>query len=213
MKSKYEYIAIEGNIGAGKTTLSTILAERWKAKLILEQFSENPFLPKFYQDPKRHAFSLELSFMAERYRQLKEEVESRDLFQPQIVADYLFYKCRIFSLVNLDEDELTLYDTLFEILYANLPKPDIILYLHWPVTHLLENIAKRGRSYEQQIEAAYLERIAQSYFDYFKSHLPCPVLILYAPAFDYLKNPDQIETIETLLEKAYDKKVYHLGFE
>ncbi|MBX2844879.1 MAG: deoxynucleoside kinase [Saprospiraceae bacterium] len=164
---QYRFITIEGNIGAGKTTLAEMLAKEFEAELILEQFADNPFLPEFYKDQDRYAFPLELFFMAERYQQLQDSVQGR-LFNNLLITDYLFSKSLLFAKTTLKQNELDLYMRLFRIIYASLPKPDLIVYLHNPVEKLIENIAKRGRSYEADIPPEYLESIEQAYFTYFK---------------------------------------------
>src|SRR5258708_13814011 len=153
---QYHFITIEGNIGAGKTTLAHILAKHFNARLILEQFADNPFLPKFYENPAQYAFPLELFFMAERYKQLKELIHTSDLFQSVTISDYLFTKCLLFAKVNLGEQEFRLYQKLFEIIHAQVVQPDILIYLHSPVSKLHANIRKRTRSYHQALPHAYL---------------------------------------------------------
>src|ERR1700759_4458412 len=153
---QYHYIAIEGNIGAGKTTLAHLLAKQLNARLILEEFADNPFLPKFYENPGQYAFPLELFFMAERYKQLKELLQTKDMFQNITISDYLFTKCLLFAKVNLPEEEFRLYQKLFEIIHQQLLFPDILIYLHAPVSRLQLNIRKRKREYEQNIADEYL---------------------------------------------------------
>ncbi len=153
---KYNFITIEGNIGAGKTTLAHLLSKHLNARLILEEFAENPFLPKFYENQQQYAFPLELFFMAERYKQLKELLQTKDMFQNVTISDYLFTKCLLFAKVNLPEEEFLLYQKLFDIINPQLVQPDLLIYLHAPVRKLKENIKKRNRSYEQSIEAEYL---------------------------------------------------------
>ena len=162
------YLVIEGNIGAGKTSLSKLIAERKKGKLFLEQYAENPFLPKFYENPERYSFPLELSFLADRYNQLKNNLSSFDLFNELIVSDYFFMKSLIFSAHTLQEDEYRLYRQLFDIIYSTLPKPDLYIYLHKNIDLLLKNISKRGREYEKNISAEYLKGIETGYFNFFK---------------------------------------------
>lgn len=205
----YRYIAIEGNIGAGKTSFAARFANDTGARLVLEQFADNPFLPKFYEDSKRFAFPLELSFMAERYRQLKMDVESRDLFQPDIIADYVFYKCLIFASVNLEEDEVKLYKTLFNIIYQNLPQPDIMLFLHCPVPKLLENIKKRGRPYEQDIKASYLEAVQEMYFEFFRQQQNhSRILILNTAEIDFISDPLAYTRMKALFNKDYEPGIH-----
>ena len=147
----HHFITIEGNIGAGKTTLAHLLSKHYNSRLILEQFADNPFLAKFYENPAQYAFPVELFFMAERYKQLKELVHTKELFQHITVSDYLFTKCLLFAKVNLSDEEFRLYQRLFEIINQQLIQPDILIYLHAPVTKLQENIKRRNRSYEQNI--------------------------------------------------------------
>ena len=158
MKIKYNYVVIEGNIGAGKTTLAGRIADQFNAHLILEHFADNPFLPKFYNDPEKYSFPLELSFLASRYKQLKEELVPQDLFKSFSVADYYFMKSLVFAASTLTGDEYNLYRQIFYIIYGSLPKPDIYVYLHLNPERLLENIEKRGRNYEKSITKEYLRR-------------------------------------------------------
>src|SRR5687768_2883570 len=152
----HHFITIEGNIGAGKTTLAHMLARHYNARLILEEFADNPFLPKFYENPRQYAFPLELFFMAERYKQLKDLVQQNDLFQKLTISDYLFTKCLLFAKVNPSVDEFRLYQRLFDIIHQQLIQPDLLIYLHSPVQKLQENIKKRNRPYEQKIPDQYL---------------------------------------------------------
>jgi deoxyadenosine/deoxycytidine kinase len=200
----YNYLVIEGNIGAGKTTLANLIAERHNAKLILEQYAENPFLPKFYHDPSRYSFPLELSFLAARYHQLHRELTSPDLFKSFTVADYFFSKSLIFSQITLQDDEFNLYRTLFNIIYQQLPKPDLYVYLHVPVEKLMENIKKRGRDYEQDMKPDYLARLQQGYFDYFRSLQDQKILILDIDNLDFVNRQEDYNTIEqTIFHTTY----------
>ena len=186
--SHYNYIAIEGNIGAGKTTLTTKIAEDFNAKTVLERFADNPFLPKFYQDQARYAFPLEMSFLADRYQQIADDLAQFDLFKDFIVADYHIFKSLIFAKVTLTEDEYRLYRKLFEIIYREMPKPDLYIYLYQNTERLLENIRLRGRSYEQEIPADYLEAINRGYLDYIKSQTGLNILIIDVSEKDFVKN-------------------------
>jgi deoxyguanosine kinase len=161
MRIKYNYVVIEGNIGAGKTTLAGKIADQFNARLILERFADNPFLPKFYKDPDKYSFPLELSFLADRYRQLKEELVVQDLFKTFTVADYYFMKSLVFAASTLTGDEYNLYRQIFYIIYGSLPKPDIYVYLHLNPEKLLKNIEKRGRNYESSISKEYLKKIEE----------------------------------------------------
>lgn len=181
------YIAIEGNIGAGKTTLVTKIAEDCNAKTVLERFADNPFLPKFYKDQSRYAFPLEMSFLADRYQQLSDDLAQFDLFKDFVVADYHIFKSIIFAKVTLQEDEFRLYKTMFDIMYKEMPKPDLYVYLYQNTERLLANIKKRGRNYEQEIPAAYLEKINRGYLDYIKSQADLNVLIIDISDLDFVK--------------------------
>ena len=198
---QFNYIAIEGNIGAGKTTLCTKIAEDFNAKTVLERFADNPFLPKFYNDQSRYAFPLEMSFLADRYQQLSDDLAQFDLFKDFIVADYHIFKSLIFAKVTLTDDEYRLYRKLFEIIYREMPKPDLYVYLYQNTERLLANIRRRGRSYEQEIPAEYLDKINKGYLDYIKSQTDLNVLIIDVSDRDFVENQndylfilDQIRT-------------------
>jgi deoxyadenosine/deoxycytidine kinase len=204
---KYNFIAIEGNIGAGKTTLAHLLSKHFNARLILEQFADNPFLPKFYESPQQYAFPLELFFMAERFKQLKELIQQKDLFQNLTIADYLFTKCLLFAKINLPEDEFRLYQRLFEIIYQQVVQPDIVIYLHAPVQKLQENIRRRNRSYEQKIPDDYLFSIQETYTNYIKQH-NIKALFIDASNSDFLGNEQHLHTVINALDKDYTQG-YH----
>ena len=187
---RFNYIAFEGNIGAGKTTLTTKIAEDFNAKTVLERFADNPFLPKFYEDQNRYAFPLEMSFLADRYKQLSDDLAQFDLFKDFIVADYHIFKSLIFAKVTLQEDEFRLYKTMFDIVYREMPKPDLYVYLYQNTERLLENIKKRGRSYEQNIPADYLDKINSGYLDYIKSQTDLNILIIDVSDRDFVKNQE-----------------------
>jgi deoxyadenosine/deoxycytidine kinase len=199
----YNFIAIEGNIGAGKSTLAQLLSKEWNAQLILEEFEDNSFLPKFYEDSRRYAFPLEMSFLAARFNQLKKQLPSQDLFKQLIISDYIFAKCLLFSKVNLDEDEYELYHKLFHIINLQLPKPDLLVYLHCPIEKLQWNIANRGRSYEQHIANEYLQNLQETYFGYLYNQSELRILIIDCAQVDFLNNPAQYEQMQSLLCKAY----------
>lgn len=184
------YIAIEGNIGAGKTTLATKIANDCNAKLVLERFADNPFLPKFYKDQSRYAFPLEMSFLADRYQQLSDDLAQFDLFKDFVVADYHIFKSLIFAKVTLQEDEFRLYKTMFDIIHKEMPKPDLYVYLYQNTERLLENIKKRGRSYEQEIPADYLEKINRGYLDYIKTQTDLNVLVIDVSDLDFVKKQE-----------------------
>lgn len=199
----YNFIAIEGNIGAGKSSLAQLLAKDWNAQLILEEFEDNSFLPKFYEDARRYAFPLEMSFLAARFNQLKKQLPSQDLFKQLIISDYIFAKCLLFSKVNLDEDEYELYHKLFHIINLQLPKPDLLVYLHCPIEKLQWNIANRGRSYEQHIANEYLQNLQETYFGYLYNQNELRILIIDCAQVNFIKNPEQYEQMQNLLCKEY----------
>lgn len=200
---RYNFITIEGNIGAGKTTLSQLLSKHFNAKLILEEFADNPFLPKFYKNRDQYAFPLELFFMAERYKQLKDLLQSRDIFHDVIISDYLFIKSLLFAKVNLQEDEYNLYHKLFNIINPHLVKPDLLIYLHAPIRKLKENIKKRNRSYEQSIDPDYLFSIQETYIQYIRQH-QLKTLFIDAEKADFLNNPNHLQAVIDALDKDYD---------
>jgi deoxyadenosine/deoxycytidine kinase len=204
---KYNFITIEGNIGAGKTTLAHLLSKHYNARLILEQFADNPFLPKFYESPQQYAFPLELFFMAERFKQLKELIQQKDLFQNVTISDYLFTKCLLFAKINLPEDEFRLYQRLFEIIHQQVVQPDIVIYLHAPVQKLQENIRRRNRIYEQKIPDDYLFSIQETYTSYIKQH-NIKALFVDASNSDFLGNEQHLQTIIHALNKEYSQG-YH----
>jgi len=207
---KYSFITIEGNIGAGKTTLSHLLAKHYNARLILEEFADNPFLPKFYENPKQYAFPLELFFMAERFKQQKEWSSQQDLFQSVTISDYLFTKCLLFAKVNLPEDEFRLYQRLFEIINQQLAQPDILIYLHAPVSRLQENIRKRHRSYEQSIPDEYLSNIQQTYTHYIREH-NLRTLFVDASRADFLGDERHLQTIIDALDEDWGPGQHYLS--
>jgi len=182
------YIAIEGNIGAGKTSLSTMISQDFNAKLILERFRDNPFLPKFYEDKHRYAFPLEMSFLADRYQQLSDDLAQYDLFRDFVVSDYDVFKSLIFAKITLQEEEYVLYDKLFRIMYKELVKPDLYIYLYQNTERLLENIKTRGREYEQNIQPEYLMEINRSYLSYIKSQKEMKVRIIEISDLDFVNN-------------------------
>ena len=211
MSIKYKYIVIEGNIGVGKTSLATKIAEEFNAKLILEQFVDNPFLPKFYKDPERYSFQLELSFLAERYQQLKKEMSNPDLFYSFIIADYYFMKSLIFAQSTLKKDEYNLYRQLFMIIYESLPKPDLYVYLHVKPENLLSNIKKRGRNYEQGIKMDYLESIQNGYFEFFRQNPKIRYLVLDVNQLDFVEdNKDYGMVKEAIFNNEYNTGVNRL---
>jgi deoxyadenosine/deoxycytidine kinase len=199
----YHFIAIEGNIGAGKTTLAHMLSRHYNARLVLEEFADNPFLPKFYENPKQFAFPLELFFMAERFKQLKDLIQQKDMFKSVTISDYLFTKCLLFAKVNLPDDEFRLYQRLFDIIHQQLLQPDLIIYLHTPVHKLQENIKKRKRHYEQNIPDEYLFNIQETYTNYIKHH-NLKALFIDTSNADFLGNEKHLKVVIDALEKEYE---------
>lgn len=207
---KYNFITIEGNIGAGKTTLSHLLSKHYNARLILEEFADNPFLPKFYENPGQFAFPLELFFMAERFKQLKEFLQQKDMFQHLTISDYLFTKCLLFAKVNLPDDEFRLYQRLFEIINQQLVQPDLLIYLHAPVNKLQANIKKRNRSYEQKIPDQYLFDIQETYTSYIKQH-GITTLVIDTMNADFLGNEKHLQTVIEALERDYETGLHYIS--
>jgi deoxyadenosine/deoxycytidine kinase len=199
--SHYNFIAIEGNIGAGKTTLANKLAVDFNAKIVLERFADNPFLPKFYEDQNRYAFSLEMSFLADRYQQISDDLAQFDLFKDFVIADYHIFKSLIFAKVTLAEDEFRLYKTMFDIIYKEMPKPDLYIYLYQNTNRLLKNIRLRGRSYEQEIAEDYLEKINNGYLDFIKSQKDLNVLVIDVSEKDFLENQEDYYFILKEIQK------------
>lgn len=202
ISEKYNYIAIEGNIGAGKTTLTKMMANDFNAKVVLERFADNPFLPKFYDDNDRYAFPLEMSFLADRYRQLSDDLAQFDLFKNFIVSDYYIFKSLIFAQVTLHKEEYLLYRRIFDIMYKEITKPDLYIYLYQNTDRLLENIKKRGRSYEQNIEATYLEKIHRGYSTFIKTEERLNTLVIDVSEKDFVNNPLDYKEIVKLIKKG-----------
>ena len=186
----YIYIAIEGNIGVGKTSLTNKIAQDFNAKSVKERFADNPFLPKFYEDQNRFAFPLEMSFLADRFQQISDDLAQFDLFKDFVIADYHIFKSLIFAKVTLSDDEFRLYRTFFEIIYKEMPRPDLYIYLYQNTDRLMANIKSRGRSYEQEIEADYLDKINKGYLEYIKSQSDLNVLIIDVSVKDFVKNQE-----------------------
>jgi deoxyadenosine/deoxycytidine kinase len=206
----YDFIAIEGNIGAGKTTLSTMIAEQTGRKLILEEFADNPFLPKFYKDQKSNAFPLELFFLAERYHQLKNHFSAPDLFQQKTITDYFIGKSLVFSRSNLDEDELRLFNNLYSIMFSSLPKPDLLVYLFLDIEGLQRNIKKRGRSFEQDMQNEYLVNIQKGYLDFLKQQKDLRTLVVDINNIDFVEDKTQFKRLFGLIERNYPKGLTYL---
>lgn len=198
---KFNYIAIEGNIGSGKTSLAKKIGDDFNAKLVLERFADNPFLPKFYKDKDRYAFPLEMSFLADRYHQLTEDLAQFDLFKNFIVSDYFIFKSLIFAQITLPKEEYNLYRKMFDIMYKEIAKPDVYVYLYQNTERLIENIKKRGRSYEQNIQANYLDKIHKGYLNFIKTKEHLNTLIIDVTELDFVNHNDDYQyIIKQLLE-------------
>lgn len=205
----HKFIAIEGNIGAGKTTLCKMIAEDYGSRLILEAFSDNPFLPYFYENPERYAFSVELFFMTERHKQLQDELKQTNLFQDNVVSDYFFLKTLLFAKNNLSDEEYRLFQRLFHILNAHFPNPDLLVYLHRPVEQLLRHIQKRARSFESEISADYLTQIQQAYLEYFKSVHEVPILLIELEDLDFTTSASGYARILELIHADYTPGIHY----
>ena len=207
MSNPHPYLVIEGNIGSGKTSLSQMLAKDWSCNLVLEEFADNPFLAKFYDSPERYAFPLELSFLSERFSQLKKELQ-QDLFQPKVIADYFIAKCSIFAAHNLQQDEKQLFMKMYDLVSSNLPQPDLIVYLYVQTERLQANIRKRGRSYEQNISDDYLQNIQQQYLQYFQQHPQLTVLMMDTTNVDFVANADNYHQMKELIQSSYTNGIH-----
>lgn len=207
---QHRFITVEGNIGAGKTTLAGLLSKHFDARLILEEFAENPFLPKFYEKPDQYAFPLELFFMAERYKQLKELLQTQDLFKEVTISDYLFNKCLLFAKVTLPEEEFKLYQKLFDIINPQIVQPDILIYLHSPIDRLQKNIKNRNRSFEQKIPDEYLLNLQETYTNFLKQKEQV-TLFVDASNADFLHNDAHFQVILEALEKTYEPGLHPIG--
>jgi len=203
-KLAYDYIVIEGNIGTGKTSLATRLANDFNTRLILERFADNPFLPKFYENQNRYAFPLELSFLADRYKQLKNDLSNPELFQQQTVSDYILNKSLIFAASTLKDDEYDLYQRLFDIINPNLPKPDLLVYLHKDVDQLKRNIRNRGRDYEQNIEDSYLKKLEEGYWKFFRQQQQLRIVVIDTNEMDFMNNSSDYDKILSAINTPYD---------
>ena len=192
---RYNFLVIEGNIGSGKTNLAKKIAEDFNGKLILEAFADNPFLPKFYKESERNALPLELFFMAERFQQLNDKKNTSDLFSKLIVADYSFFKSKLFAQNNLKEDELNLFNRLYDIMFSSIKKPELLIYIHSDVARLQKNIKKRGREFEMEIKDEYLKSIEEKYLDYLKKQRNFPVLIIDVSSIDFVNNKNSYKKI------------------
>lgn len=206
----HSFIAIEGNIGVGKTTLARQLAADFGLRLLLEEFSDNPFLPLFYENPDRYAFPVELFFMTERHKQLQQELSQIQLFGEQVVADYYFMKTLLFARNNLNPEEYRLFQRLFNVLKIQFPPPDLLVYLHRSVPQLQRQIAARNRAFEQRISDAYLKNIQRAYFEFFRSEPNLPILMLDVENVDFLAHPEQYDRMLDVICRPYGPGLHHV---
>ena len=209
-KLKYDYLVIEGNIGTGKTSLSERISKDFQTRLVLERFAENPFLPLFYDQPGRYAFALELSFLADRYQQLNEELATQELFLQQTVSDYILSKSLIFANITLKNDECMLYQRLFHIINPHLPKPDLLVYLHKDVSLLKKNIKNRGRAYEQNIEEDYLKKLEGGYWDFFKQQTGTRILVVDTNNVDFVNSEKDYSNLISLIQEDYEIGIHRV---
>ena len=209
-KLKYDYIVIEGNIGTGKTSLASKLSVDFNTRLVLERFDENPFLPLFYEQPNRYAFPLELSFLADRYKQLNDEIASQDLFRQQTVSDYILSKSLIFANITLKDDENSLYQRLFHIINPHLPRPDLLVYLHKDTPALKSNIDKRGRSYEKNISEDYLKKLEDGYWHYFKQLNDVRIVVIDSNHLDFVNNEKHYNGILEIINNDYENGIHRI---
>jgi deoxyadenosine/deoxycytidine kinase len=207
----YQFVCIEGNIGSGKTSLVNMLSNDYNARMLLEQFEENPFLPLFYEDPERYAFTVELFFMTERYKQMQNVLANQDLFNKYLFSDFAFIKTLLFARKNLQEEEYKLFQMLYSVLNKPFSKPDLLVYLHRDTQFLLRNIRERNRSFENSIGAEYLQTIQNSYFEYLRNITSFPVLILDLKDLDFVNNASHYETLRFLIAKNYNPGVHRIS--
>jgi deoxyadenosine/deoxycytidine kinase len=207
----YRYICVEGNIGSGKTSLCTKLAKRFNGKLILEQFTDNPFLPYFYSDPERYAFPVEIFFMTERHKQLQKHILTQDLFAEHIFADYCFTKTLLFAKNNLNQEEFRIFQHLFQLLESPFPYPDLLVYLHRSTGKLMKLIESRGRAMESPITETYLNMVQNAYFEYFRNENAYPILIIDVEDMDFVKDKDDMNEIVKLMSQKYNPGVHRVS--
>ena len=212
MKVPYNYIVVEGSIGAGKTTLATMLARDFNAQLVLERFADNPFLEKFYKDPEHYALPVEMTFLMDRHRQLKSLITTRDLFTDFIIGDYFIDKCLLFSKNNLAADEFALFRTVFDAVSGPLPKPDLILYLYTTPDRLLRQIARRGRDFERDITAGYLSDIQEKYLTYFRENQQTPILLVDTENVDFVEKESDYQRFKDIITHQYEPGIHRILF-
>ncbi len=206
----HPYIVVEGNIGSGKTSLVEKLSAHLNANAIYESFSENPFLPKFYSEPNKYAFPLELSFLTDRYHQLQKELNTKGLVPETVISDYYLSKSLIFAEINLPKDQFELYNDLFSIIHQKLPKPSLYIFLSSTVERLQKNIKNRGRAYEMGIKSSYLEKIQEGYLSFISTQKEFPILLINTSNIDFVHSKVDFEYLISCLEKKYTKGVHRI---
>jgi len=204
----YNFITVDGNTGAGKTTLASMLAKDCNAKLILEEFVENPFLPKFYAEPERYALSTELYFLIDRVEQLNERLSQQDIFASPHIADYVFQKSLLYAKANLKGDEYLLFERIFHKVLSNLPEPELLIYVHSKPDRLVKNIQKRGRDFEQVVQKSYLSRVEEIYFEYFEQNKHLRILVLEADDIDFVSNEVDYKKITAIVTQTFDPGIH-----
>ena len=207
----YNFITIDGNTGAGKTTLTKMLAQDFGGELILEEFVDNPFLPLFYATPERYAFSTELYFLIDRYEQLQETLNKKDLYGQLHFADYIFTKSLLYAKANLEGEEYRLFERIFNTFLTNLPEPELFIYLHSKADRLVQNIQKRGRDFEQVVRKTYLQTVEDIYFDYFQQNKHLRILIILADDIDFVENPAHYQAIREAVTKEFDPGIHYIS--
>ena len=210
LAQKYNFITVEGNTGAGKTSLARMLADQYGGKLILEEFVDNPFLPHFYNNPERYAFHTEVYFMLDRHQQLSNVIQLQQLQQGFNISDYLFNKSLLYAEVNLPTDEFKLFERMFKAIYPKLPQPEFIIYVHATVPRLIRNIQKRGRDFEQSVRAAYLQEVEDIYFRYFDQNPQLRILVIHADDIDFVEEPQHYEQIVHWVNQDYTPGIHHV---
>ncbi len=204
----YNFLCIEGNIGTGKTSFCKMIEEEYNCKMILEQFDDNPFLPFFYREPERYGFTVELFFMTERYKQMTRHLLNQDLFLDFTISDYFFTKTLLFARNNLNDEEYRMFTKMFNVFNQSFPTPDLLVYFHRSTDILLKNIEKRGRGYESDISQAYLQKVQDSYFEYFRNIVSFPILIIDLHTLDFVENKKHYEEVKYLISKSYNPGVH-----
>ncbi len=207
----YNYLCIEGNIGAGKTSFCKMISEEYNCKIILEEFDDNPFLPHFYNEPDRFGFTVELFFMTERHKQLQRHLLNQDLFYDFTISDYFFTKTLLFARNNLEEEEYRLFTKLYGVLNQSFPVPDLLVYFHRSTDILLQNIQRRGRAYEKNITTDYLIKVQNSYFEYFRNIVSFPILIIDLNTLDFVENHRHYDELKYLISKSYRPGVHRMS--